>query len=248
MIAQGVRIACSFIDIDKVVGLKAIKAAHNVRKRYKDKISLLFASQTLKGVLLKEAREWFEKGLPYIDIIGGLPKTDAPHQDKHIDMLLQYAKQTGKRVHMHVDQENTASEKETELLAKKAVKHGLEGRVNAVHCISLAAHPKDYRSKVYKLLTKAGVGVVTCPLAWLASKRHEELTPTHNSIAPVEEMVAAGVTVGLGVDNIADVYMPFADGDIWTETRALLEACRFYDIDNIVAIASTNGRKILGVS
>jgi hypothetical protein len=43
-------------------------------------------------------------------------------------------------------------------------------------------------------------------------------------------MQAAGVRCYLGVDNIHDLFMPMVDGDIWTECRMLMEACRFYDI------------------
>ena len=71
------------------------------------------------------------------------------------------------------------------------------------------------------------------------------LAPVHNSIANVPEMLEAGVLVGLGVDNIADFYEPFVDGDMWTELRLLQEACRYYDLDELVKIASTNGAKIL---
>ena len=56
-----------------------------------------------------------------------------------------------------------------------------------------------------------------------------------------------GIIVGLGTDNIYDLYKPFNDGDMWIELRVLLEACRFYDIDALVEIATTNGLKTLGI-
>ena len=30
-----------------------------------------------------------------------------------------------------------------------------------------------------------------------------------------------------------DLFMPVVDGDIWTECRMLMEACRFYDIEAV---------------
>ena len=89
--------------------------------------------------------------------------------------------------------------------------------------------------------------MITCPTAWIDSKRNENLSVTHNSIAPVEELVKFGITVGIGADNIADVYKPFTDGDMWTELRFLLETCHYYDLDELVKISTLNGRKILGV-
>ena len=65
--------------------------------------------------------------------------------------------------------------------------------------------------------------------------------PIHNSLAPVMELVEAGVNVALGVDNIQDLFMPLVDGDLWFESRLLMEAIRCYDLDLISDIA-TNRR------
>jgi len=43
----------------------------------------------------------------------------------------------------------------------------------------------------------------------------------------------AGVKLYPGVDNVHDLFMPIVDGDIWTECRMLMEACRFYDLDAV---------------
>ena len=67
----------------------------------------------------------------------------------------------------------------------------------------------------------------------------------HNSIGPVPQLVAAGVNVALGVDNIYDFFCPFIDGDIFTDLICLIETTRFYDIEALVNIATVNGRKIL---
>ena len=56
---------------------------------------------------------------------------------------MRIAKDQGKRLDVHVDQENNPFESETELLALKTIEHGLEGRVSAVHAISVAAKPKE---------------------------------------------------------------------------------------------------------
>lgn len=69
----------------------------------------------------------------------------------------------------------------------------------------------------------------------------------HNAVTPIDEMIPLGITVAIGTDNIADVYKPFCDGDLLTELRVLLEATHFYDLDELVKIATVNGRKVLGL-
>lgn len=248
MLKQGVSAVGTFVDVDEVVKDKSMKAADKFREKFKNDLQIVFMNQVVTGVLEKQARQWFDVAAEFVDIIGGLPGKDAPREAEHIDVLLQTAKKKGKMVHVHVDQLNSAKYKETELLTDKTIEHGLQGKVVAIHSVSVSAHPKKYRRMLYKKMKRAGIMVVCCPLAWIDAKRSEELTPIHNSITPVDEMVEAGITVALGTDNIADLYKPFARGDMWEELHLLLEACRFHDIDSLVKIATVNGRKVLGIT
>jgi len=247
MLAQDVQAIGTFIDVDEVIGDKSIQAAQMLRENVGSDIKIKFINQTLKGVIDPEARKWFDLGAEFVDIIGGLPAKDAGHEDEHLDILMETAKRLNKPVHVHVDQFNTAGEKETEQLADKTIQHSMQGRVSAIHCISVGAHTQDYRAELYKKMAKAGLNVITCPTAWIDSRRSEELAPIHNSIAPVEEMIPAGINVGIGTDNIADLLKPFTSGNMWTELRFLLESCRFYNIDELVNIATVNGLKILDI-
>ncbi len=246
-IAQGAKATCTFIDVDPITELRALKAAVKVKKKYAHKIECKIINQVLKGVVDPAARKWAEKSLEFVDIIGGLPSRDRPDAGKHLDTIFSWAKETGKMVHVHIDQENNPHEHDTELLADKTIKYGLEGKVIAVHAISIAAHPKKERKEIYKKLKAAGICVVCCPSAALSMKQLDYSTALHNSIAPVPELLVEGIPVALGVDNMADIYQPLVDGDLITELRMLAESCRFYDIDKLVDIATMNGQIALGM-
>jgi cytosine/adenosine deaminase-related metal-dependent hydrolase len=206
-----------------------------------------FINQTLKGVLDPDARYWFDKGAEFVDIIGGLPGRDAGREAEHLDVILSTGKRLNKLVHVHVDQLNTDEENETELLAKKVIEHGMEGRVTAIHCISVAAHPIAKREHIYRLMKDAGLSVISCPVAWIDHPRTERLAPSHNAITPVDEMIQRGIKVAIGTDNIQDIYKPFGDGDMWTELKLLLEACKIYDVNVLSEIATKNGLHVLGL-
>jgi cytosine/adenosine deaminase-related metal-dependent hydrolase len=60
-------------------------------------------------------------------------------------------------------------------------------------------------------------------------------------------MHSHGITVALGLDNIADIWMAYNDGNLWNDLRLLMECNRFYDIDELVKVATVNGRKVLGL-
>ena len=243
---MGVNTVCSFIDVDPIASNRASIAAREVSQERKD-ITFLVACQTLKGVFDETSDGLLRNCLGYINIIGSLPGADKGRESEHIDKVMGWAKQYKKRLHVHVDQLNTAAEKETELLARKTIEHGLEGKVTAVHSISLACHPKSYREEVYKISKDAGLSFITCPGAWIDHPRREDLAPIHNAITPVDELLEHDLVVAIGSDNIYDVYKPFADGDMMFELRLLLEACKIYDIDELVKISTTNGKKVLGL-
>jgi cytosine/creatinine deaminase len=244
---QGVQAVGSFIDADEVIKDKSMTAAEMIKSDFSRDIKIKFINQTLKGVISPEARKWFDYCAEFADIIGGLPAKDAGMEDVHLDILMEKASKMGKPLHVHVDQFNTACEKETELLIKKTVEHNMQGRVTAIHSISLSAQPIDYRQQIYRQMKKENINLITCPTAWIDGKRSEELAPIHNSIAPIEELCEYGVNVGIGTDNIADIIKPFTDGNMWTELRFLLESCRFYNIEKLVDISTVNGLKILDI-
>lgn len=246
-IKQGVTALSTFIDVDPLIKDKAMRAAERVREVYRSDITLLFANQTIKGVIEPQAREWFDRAAEFVDIIGGLPYKDVGREAEHLDVLMTTAKRYQKLVHVHVDQQNLLEEKETELLVEKTREHGLQGKVVAVHAISVAAKPKSYRDQLYAKMAEQQVMVIACPTAWIDHRRSETLMPFHNAVTPVDEMIPAGITVGIGPDDIADYYKPFTDGDMWTELRVLLESCHYYELDALIKIATSNGRQILGI-
>lgn len=246
MHTQGCQAFGSFIDVDEAINDKAIQAAEMLKSKWDKSIKMKFINQTLKGVIEKDARYWFDKSLDFVDIIGGLPGKDAGREKEHLDIILKAGKDLNKRVHVHVDQLNTDLESETELLAKKTIEWGMEGKVTAIHSISLACHKKEKRDSVYKLMKEADLSVIACPIAWIDHPRTERLSPTHNAITPVDEMLEWGIKVAIGTDNINDIYKPFGDGDMWTELKVLLEACKIYDVDKLSDIATHRGMEVLG--
>ena len=247
MIAQGSTITRTNIDVDTTVGMMCVEAALELKEKYKDQIEIQICSQVLDGALDSGSQEWIEKAAPHVDVLGGLPSRDRPRQAEHLDYIFEMAKKHNKTVDVHIDQNNDPDEKDTELLALKVIEHGLQGRVNAVHCCSLAAQKDDYMHEVIQLIKEAQMAVIVCPRSMIDGVQlREKMAPVHNSLAPVPQLVEAGVTVALGVDNVHDYFCPFIDGDVFEELIFLIENCRYYDVDELVKIATTNGQAVLG--
>lgn len=160
LLMQGGQALGSFIDCDSVVRDKSLRAAEKLRERYADELEIVFMSQPIKGLSDPVEREWFEHAAEFVDIIGGLPERDGHHDpsldrsDEHFDTIFGLAGEHDKPLHIHVDQHNTPAQIETERAIAKTREHGYAGRVTLIHCISLAAHPKPYRERIYADLTE----------------------------------------------------------------------------------------------
>ena len=93
----------------------------------------------------------------------------------------------------------------------------------------------------------AGMMFISCPSAWIDHQRSETYMPFHNAITPVDELIENNLTVAVGSDNIHDIYKPYSDGDMATELRFLLEACKIYDKETLKNIAVDGGLRVCGI-
>ena len=229
----------TFVDADSVVKQKCIDAGLTIKEKYSNRIKIDLAIQPLEGLENIESRKNFIEACKKADVIGGLPDRDSSHE-LHIDLLFDLAKTLNKPVDIHVGQNNRPDEKETELVLDKIEEHGLIQKVNLVHCISLASHNSSYIREQAKRMVRNNVSVIVCPSAAISMKQDRRyLSPIHNSIAPVEILLEEGVDIKLGVDNIEDLFMPLVDGDLWFETRLLMESTRIYDYKKIIDIVTS---------
>ncbi|MGH9282740.1 MAG: amidohydrolase family protein, partial [Acidimicrobiales bacterium] len=87
---------------------------------------------------------------------------------------------------------------------------GLGQRAVAVHCCSLAGRPEDVARAEAEALARAGVAVVVCPVSNLCLQGRQTGA---RGIPPVRLLRAASVTIGVGLDNLYDVFVPVATAD-----------------------------------
>lgn len=247
LLSQGVTATATYIDVDPDIQDRSIKASQKIKERYGKDIILKTMNQSSYGLFDPEARKWFDYAVEYVDIIGGLLKADQGREQEHLDILFSEAKKRNKMVHIHVDELNTPEEKETEMVVDKIKEHGLQGKVVGIHGISINCHPKQYREELYQKIRDNGMMFVACPMSWIDARRSEDLAPIHNPVLPLDEMHKYGIPIAVGLDNIADLFKPYNDANMWNDLRLLFETNRFYDVDEIVKIATVNGRKVLGL-
>ena len=235
---QNCRKMRTFIDVDSTVGLKPIETALKVKEIWKEQgVDLQIGTQPLEGLETPENIKLFEKACSMTDFIGCLPSRDKNPQE-HLDIVFSTALTENKHVEAHLDQCNIPIEKETELFCDYVEKYKYYGRARTVHSISLACHPIEYQNEIAKRMYDNKMGVIICPSAAISMTQHGEYNaPIHNSIGPVNVFLKNNVNIGLGIDNIEDIFMPFCDGSFEFELRLMAESCRLYDPKVLINIS-----------
>src|SRR5262249_38694754 len=146
------------------------------------------------------------------------------------------ARDFGKDVSMLLDDAGDPSLRTLEMMASAAIRRGWEGRALAHHCRAMSLYPEPYLQRLAGTLRRARVAVVTDP----------HTGPLH---ARVRELLAAGITVCLGQDDISDAYYPFGRNNmmevaflashlLWMMTRTDIET--LYDMITVSAARAMN--------
>ncbi len=241
--------ADSFVDVthDRV----KLDALHYLFE-LKDKLSIDFrlGAYSPLGFRDDEPERWnlIEEAAKKADFLGALPERDSKRDypdhigfKENVIRFLDLAKRTDKPLHIHVDQRNDPRENGSEIIldlienSNYDFNHKEEPNLWLVHVISPSLYEEERFQDLIKKIKAYNIGVICCPSAAISMRQLRPMvTPTFNSIARVLDMLAAGIHVRIGSDNIFDITSPAGTIDLMDEVFVLSNALRFYD-QNIMA-------------
>lgn len=255
MVGAGTSRADTMIDVtDDRVGLSALDLLETIRDARAGEIDLKLAAYSPLGFRDHEPGRWavFEKGARRADFIGCLPEADDRADypanigfEAHCERMLDLARREGKMLHVHTDQRNEAGERGTERLIevmrrqRGPVSPDGEPMVWAVHMVSPTRYDDARHRRLVDGLLEQNIGVVSCPSAALGMRQLRPLnSPTDNSIPRILDLLAAGVHVRLGSDNVADICSPSTTADLLDEVFVLTAAIRYYEPGTLARLAA----------
>ncbi len=199
-VASGVTHVRAFADVDRKARLEGVAALLEARAEFADRLSVEVVAFPQDGVVREPAAAAFvaEAVTQGADVVGGIPWIEASPRDAqaHVEAMFEIAIAHERPVSMLVDDAGDPRLRTLEMLARATIRAGWQGRVVAHHARAMALYDPGYRRDVIALLREAGIAVVTDP----------HTGPLH---VPVGELLAAGVTVCLGQDDISDAYYPY---------------------------------------
>src|SRR5262249_61906742 len=99
-------------------------------------------------------------------------------------------------------------------LAGALIARGLHARLTPSHVCALAALDAAAAGKLIDKFERAGVTVVALPTANLFLQDRGAASPLRRGVTRVRELMAAGVPVRCGTDNVRDWFFPFGERDM----------------------------------
>lgn len=166
-----------------------------------------------------------------------------------LDRLFERAALRGLDVDLHVDETGNPASRMLEQVARSVLRTGFQGQVVCGHCCSLAMQPAHEIERTLESCVAARVGIVTLPTANLyLQDRHSGTTPRWRGVTLVREMLAAGLTVAVGGDNVRDPFFPYGDNDMLDTLR---QAVRIAHLDHPIVdaprLSGPNAAQLMGL-
>ncbi len=190
----------AFADVDGKAQLEGVKALIQARDEFAGVVDIQVVAFAQDGIVREPgAADLMRQAMALgADVVGGIPWiefTEAAMQ-RHVDVCFDLAQAFDRPVSMLVDDAGDPGLRTLEMMAVAAIERGWHGRVLAHHARAMSLYPQPYLQRMAALLKQAQMGVVTDP----------HTGPLH---ARVRELLAAGVLVCLGQDDVSDAYYPY---------------------------------------
>lgn len=228
-------------DVDAEVGLGGLEALVALREEVAELLDIQLVAFPQSGVTS-------QPGVPELlgealgagaDVIGGLdPAGIDGDVDGQLDVVFGLAERHGAPIDIHLHDGGAVGASELRIVASRAAAAGLEGRVVVSHAWALGELDDRELGETAEALARAGVAIMTsAPGSW--------------PMPPVQRLVAEGVEVFAGSDNVRDAWSPLGNGDMLE--RASLVAYRQglvadADLELCFSLVTDRAARALGVA
>lgn len=237
-IGHGVQWFRSHVDIDRTGQLRLLRGNVAVRERFQDVIDLQLIAFPQMGMardpeVIDLMWQALEQGA---DVVGGMPHAERDMDDaaRHIELAFQMARAHDADVDMHIDETDDPAWHSLELLAEETIRQGWQGRVTAGHCCAMSAWDDALAERVIAKVAEARLNVITIAPINLMLQGRADKHPKRRGIARVKELLAAGVNVSCGQDDLQNMFYSYGNMDPLEVAFIVAHAAQLSAPDEIV--------------
>ncbi len=252
-VAQGLLAIRSHVDTSdpRLLGVQALL---EVKQRVAPYIDLQLVAFPQDGVLrtpggLDSLKRALDLG---VDVVGGIPHFERTMADgaASVKLLCEIAAKRGRLVDMHCDESDDPHSRHIESLANETQRLGLHGRVTGSHLTSMHSMDNYYVSKLIALMAEAQVHVASNPCVNITLQGRFDTYPKRRGLTRVPELMAAGLTVAFGQDDMMDPWYALGSADMLEVASMGLHVAQMTSqaaMRQCFDAITTNPAKILGL-
>lgn len=237
--ANGVTRIRTHVDVSAPT-LTGLEAMLSVRESVEDLVDLQIVAFPQDGVFTDPEnadrfREAVDRGA---DVVGGAPHLEDTREEgvQSVELAVDLAVERGAPIDLHIDETDDPDSRFTETLARTALESGHGELTTASHATAMHSYPDDYASTVVELLAESGVSVVTNPLDNSVLQGRQEDYPRRRGHTRIDELHAAGVTVGIGHDSVMDPWYHYGRADPLDAAYVLVHYAHMNGRDDVETI------------
>lgn len=182
--------------------------------------------------------------------LGGFLQMSAglPHQ---LDRLVAIARERRLGLDLHVDENGDAQSECLRAVAEAVLRHAFPFPVVCGHCCSLALQSPARQRETIGLVKAARLGIISLPLCnlYLQDRRAagDSRAPQWRGLAPILDLLAAGVPVACASDNVRDAFYPYGDLDaLEVYTQSVRLAHLDADLATSVRVVTSTAADLVG--
>ena len=145
-----------------------------------------------------------------VDAIGAIPHYEDTREDgvRSVEVALDVAERHGLLVDAHCDEIDDEQSRFIEVLATRAGRSGMRERVTASHTTAMGSYNAAYSYKLHRIIARSGINMVCNPMVNLHLQGRFDGYPQRRGLTQVKELLASGINVAFGHDDIVDPWYP----------------------------------------
>jgi cytosine deaminase len=232
-----------FVDVDAFAGLRGLEGVLKARERFGRTMTLQVCAFPQEGLLTNpQTFDLMEQAMGMgADVVGGIPfvEWDQEAAQRHIDYCFSLAMRHNRDVHMLCDDAPNPNLRTLEMVAAKTLREGYQGRVSCSHNGALRVYPDAHAARVIQMVRQARIHMV--------ANAHVNALGT---LTRVRELLAAGVNVCSGQDDLDNFYYPLGRADLLESMQFMVHLAHLATPEGFEVafdIVTRNGARALGL-
>ncbi len=253
-IANGIQHVRTHVDVSDA-SLTALKAMLEVKQEVKPWVDLQIVAFPQEGILsYPNGEALLEEALKLgADVVGAIPHFEFTREygveslHKTFALALKY----DRLIDVHCDEIDDEQSRFVETVAALAHKENIGSRVTASHTTAMHSYNGAYTSRLFRLLKMSGINFVANPLVNIHLQGRFDSYPKRRGITRVKEMLASGINVCFGHDDVFDPWYPLGTANMLQVLHMGLHVCQlmgYGQIDNGLQLISHNSAKTLALT